>query len=211
MQIGDYVTVGGGGTPRIAATPALRSTQGTAVRNSADSLTLSAPSNAGGAAALYVPIEDGAGSVVVLTLAVQIEPRLVPPPKLDSTELQIEAGTSAIVDLAALTATADDEQRNSIIYAVGPGPDGVQTSSGPAASSPSPSRPDVPRGTVVAAADPGGRRGRPGRQGGADRDRHRIPSAAARPSSTSRSPRAGPASRWPPTCSPAVSTRSVSA
>ena len=59
-------------------------------------LTLSAPSTAGGPAALYVPIDDGAGSVVVLTLPVQIEPRLVPPPRLDSTELQVEAGTSAI-------------------------------------------------------------------------------------------------------------------
>ena len=114
VEIGDYVTVGGGGSPTIAATPALRSTQGTAVRNSTTALTLSAPSNAGGAAALYVPVEDGAGSVVVLTLSVQIEPRLVPPPQLDSTELQIEAGTSASVDLKPLTATADDRAATSI-------------------------------------------------------------------------------------------------
>ncbi len=148
VLISDYVTVGGGGTPRIAATPALRSTQGTAVRKSADSLTLSAPSSAGGPAALYVPIEDGAGSVVVLTLAVQIEPRLVPPPKLDSTELQIEAGTTGSVDLAALTGTADEEQRNSISYAVGPGPDGIQATRDGSVVTVA-VRPDVPRGTTV--------------------------------------------------------------
>ena len=148
VLISDYVTVGGGGPPSIAATPALRSTQGTATRNSANSLTLAAPSSAGGAAALYVPIEDGAGSVVVLTLAVQIEPRLVPPPKLDSTELQVEAGTSATVDLESLTGTADDEQEKSLTYAVGPGPDGIQTTKAGSVVTVA-VRPDVPRGTAV--------------------------------------------------------------
>lgn len=149
VEIGDYVTIGGGGSPTIAATPALQATQGTAVRNSATSLTLSAPSSAGGAAALYVPIEDGADSVVVLALAVQIEPRLVPPPKLDSTGLQIEAGTSASVDLKPLTGTADSQQRESIVYAVGPGQDGiVATLSGAVVTVTV--RPDVPRGTELA-------------------------------------------------------------
>ena len=148
VLISKYVTVGGGGAPSIAASPALRSTQGTAVRDSATSLTLSAPSSAGGAAALYVPIEDGAGSVVVLTLAVQIQPRLVPPPKLDSTELQIEAGTTANVDLKSLTTTADDEQRDSITFAVGTGPDGIETTRDGSVVTVS-VRPDVPRGTAV--------------------------------------------------------------
>ncbi len=148
VLISDYVTVGGGGAPSIASTPALKSTQGTAVRNSAASLTLSAPSSAGGPAALYVPIEDGAGSFVVLTLAVQIEPRLVPPPTLDSTELQIEAGTSGVVDLVALTRTADKEQQNSITYSVAPGPDGIQTTRDGSVVTVA-VRPDVPRGTAV--------------------------------------------------------------
>ena len=148
VLISDYVTVGGGGSPSIAPTPALRSTQGTATRNSATSLTLAAPSSAGGAAALYVPIEDGAGAVVVLTLPVQIEPRLVPPPGLDSTELQVEAGTSATVDLASLTSTADEEQRTSVTYAVGPGPDGIQTTKEGSVVTVA-VRPDVPRGTAV--------------------------------------------------------------
>lgn len=148
VLIGDYVTLGGGGAPNIAVTPALRSTQGTAVRNSGTSLTLSAPSSAGGAAALYVPIEDGTGSVAVMTIPVQIQPRLVPPPKVDSTELEIEAGTSGIVDLLPLTGTADTEQRLSITYSVGPGQDGVQSSIQGSVVTVS-VQPDVPRGTAV--------------------------------------------------------------
>jgi hypothetical protein len=148
VLISDYVTVGGGGAPSIAPAPALRSTQGTAVRNSATSLTLSTPTSAGGAAARYVPIQDGAGAVVVLTLAVQIEPRVVPPPQLDSTELQVEVGTSASVDLRSLTSTADDEQQKSISYAVGPGPDGIAVNREGSVVAVS-VRPDVPRGTTV--------------------------------------------------------------
>jgi hypothetical protein len=149
VAIGDYVTVGGGGSPTIAESPTLRSTQGSAMRTSATTLTLLVPSTAGGAAAVYVPVDDGAGSVIVLSLPVQIEPRLVPPPKLDSTELQIEAGTSGSVDLAALTTTSDELQAGSISYAVGVAPAGLQISQDGSVIVVTAAA-DVPRGTQVA-------------------------------------------------------------
>ena len=149
VLISDYVTVGGGRAPTIAPSPAPEATQGTAVRTSSTTLTLSAPSSAGGQAAVYVPIDDGTGAVVVLSLPVQIRPRLVPAPKLDSTELQIEAGTTASVDLAALTTTFDDLQAASITYEAGAGANGVQTVRDAAVVSVT-AGPDTPRGTVVA-------------------------------------------------------------
>ncbi len=129
VQIGDYVVIGGADDDAvtIATDPAPRSTQGTAVRTSATTLTLSAPSDAGGSAAVYVPIAGGTGPPAVLSIPVHIEPRLVPPPGLDSTDLQIEAGTTATVDLAPLTTSYDEQQRNSISYGVGPGSGGIDT------------------------------------------------------------------------------------
>ena len=146
VRISDYVTVGGGGEPVIAASPGLRSTQGTAVRTSDGTLTLSAPSSAGGQAALYVPIDDGAGSVVVLSLPVQIEPRLLPPPRLDSTDLQVEAGSSGSVDLEALTTTFDVKQQQSLTYTVGDAPSGIQTTQDGSTLTVA-AAPDVARGT----------------------------------------------------------------
>ncbi len=150
VTIGDYVTVGGAGqdSVTIATDPPPRATQGTAVRTSATTLTLSAPSSAGGPAAVYVPIATGTGAPVVLSIPVQVQPRLVPPPKLDSTQLQIEAGTSTTLDLAALTTTFDDRQQASISFGVGAGSSGVQaqlqgsTVTVTAAA-------DVPRGTSL--------------------------------------------------------------
>ena len=81
VDISDYVTVGGGKQATIAASPEPRATQGDAARTSPTTLTLSAPTSAGGQAAVFVPIEDGAGSAVVLSLPVQIVPRVVPPPE----------------------------------------------------------------------------------------------------------------------------------
>ncbi len=127
VAIGDYVTVGGAGqdSVTIAADPPLRATQGTPVRTSPTEFTLTAPSDAGGTAAVYVPIAGGTGPPVVLSLPVRIEPRLVPPPRLDSTDLKVEAGASASVDLAALTTTFDDQQAGSVTFGIGPGSDGV--------------------------------------------------------------------------------------
>jgi hypothetical protein len=148
VQIADYVAVGGGGTPSIATSPEPRITQGTVVRTTPTTLTLTAPSSAGGQAALYVPIDDGTGPVVVLTIGVEIKPRLVPPPRLDSTQLEVEAGTSAVVDLAPLTTTADQQQADSISYAVGAGPGGI-TATQDGSSVTVSVQPDVPRGTEV--------------------------------------------------------------
>ncbi|MET0965919.1 MAG: Ig-like domain-containing protein, partial [Nakamurella sp.] len=149
VEIGDYVTVGGGRAAEIAASPEPRATQGAAVRTSSTTLTLSAPTSAGGQAAVYVPIDDGAGSAVVLSLPVQIVPRVVPPPKLDSSELSVEAGTSASIDLAALTTTSDLEQAGSLSYGVGPGSGGVQSGQDDSTTTVTVA-PDVPRGTVLA-------------------------------------------------------------
>jgi hypothetical protein len=118
VDIEEYVAVGGGAVPMIAPSPALRATQGTATRMSASTLSLSVPSGAGGQAALYVPIDDGTGAVTVMTLPVQIEPRLVPPPRLESTAVQVGAGAAVVVDLAALTTTFDRAQADSISYTV---------------------------------------------------------------------------------------------
>jgi hypothetical protein len=146
VRIATFVTVGGGGEPVIAESPDLRATQVTAERTSAGTLRLSAPSSAGGPAALYVPIDDGAGGVVVLTLPVQIEPRLLPPPRLDSTDLQVEAGSAGSVDLAALTTTFDEKQRESLSYAAGAGPSGIQAAQDGSVLTVT-AAPDVPRGT----------------------------------------------------------------
>ncbi|MET0863746.1 MAG: fibronectin type III domain-containing protein [Nakamurella sp.] len=148
VEIGDYVTVGGGKDASIAASPEPRATQGKAVRTSGTTLTLSAPTTAGGQAAVFVPIDDGAGSVVVLSLPMQIVPRVVPPPKLDSSELDVEAGTSASVDLAALTQTADAEQSASLSYGVGAGSGGVQSGQQGSITTVTVAA-DVPRGTVL--------------------------------------------------------------
>lgn len=150
VAIGDYVTVGGTGRDAvtIAPEPAPRLTQGTAVRTSATTLTLSAPATAGGPAAVYVPIVAGSGPPVVLSIPVRIEPRLIPPPRIDSTEVPVEAGGSTTIDLAALTTTSDDRQAGSLSWGVDPGGSGVTTdvrgstvTIGAAA--------DVPRGTRV--------------------------------------------------------------
>ena len=118
VNIADHVAVGGGAVPIIPADPALRITQGTATRTSPTTLSISAPSTAGGPAALYVPIDDGTGAVTVLTLPVQIEPRLVPPPRLESTAVQVGAGSSVVVDLGGLTTTFDSRQADSISFSV---------------------------------------------------------------------------------------------
>ncbi|MEP6559636.1 MAG: fibronectin type III domain-containing protein [Nakamurella sp.] len=149
VEIGDYVTVGGGKEATIAVTPAPRATQGNVVRTSPTTLTMSASTAAGGEAAVFVPIDAGDGSAVVLSLPVQIVPRVVPPPKLDSSELEVEAGTSASVDLSALTQTTDQEQEQSLSYGVGPGSDGVQSVQQGSVTTVTVA-PDVPRGTVLA-------------------------------------------------------------
>ena len=150
VTIGDYVTVGGAGQDEvtIAPDPAPRATQGTVVRTSATTLTLSAPSTAGGSAAVYVPIAAGTGPPVVLSIPVRIEPRLIPPPKLDSTTVPVEAGTSATVDLAALTTTHDDRQASSISWGVDPGGSGV-TAAVQGGTVTVTAAADVPRGTRV--------------------------------------------------------------
>ncbi len=149
VAIADYVTVGGPDEPVIARSPALRATQGTAVRNSASALTLTVPVTAAGSAALYVPIEvpnaTGAVDVAVLALPVQIAPRLIPAPELDSTELQVEAGSSGSVDLASLTRTFDEGQAASLSYSAGQAA-GLQVSQqGSVLTVTVP--PEVPRGT----------------------------------------------------------------
>lgn len=123
VVIGDYVVVGGSSQDvvTIAADPTPRLAQGTAARTSATTLTLTAPSDAGGSAAVYVPIAVGTGPPVVLGIPVRIEPRLVPPPRLDSAELPVEAGTTASLDLAPLTTTFDERQQATISYGVGSG------------------------------------------------------------------------------------------
>lgn len=127
VAIEDYVVVGGTGQDAvtIAADPAPRVTQGTVVRSSPSTLTLTAPSDAGGSAAVYVPIAVGAGPPVVLGIPVRITPRLVPPPRLDSADLAVEAGTSAALDLRPLTTTYDERQAAGISYAIGTAPAGV--------------------------------------------------------------------------------------
>ena len=156
VAIADYVTVGGSGDPVIARSPAPRATQGSAVRNSASSLTLTVPASAAGSAALYVPIESpidspipgGAGDVAVLALPVQIAPRVIPPPELDSSELQVEAGSSGSVDLASLTRTFDEGQAASLTYSAGQPASGLQVSQqGSVLTVTVP--PEVPRGTSV--------------------------------------------------------------
>ncbi|MFN8198840.1 MAG: fibronectin type III domain-containing protein [Nakamurella multipartita] len=128
VAIDDYVVVGGTGQDpaTIATDPAPRATQGSVVRTSASTLTLTAPSDAGGSAAVYVPIAVGTGPPVVLGIPVRITPRLIPPPRLDSAELAVEAGTSAALDLQPLTTTYDERQQAGISYGVGTGSDGVQ-------------------------------------------------------------------------------------
>ena len=157
VAIGDYVTVGGTGQDAvtIASTPAPRLTQGTAVRTSATVLTLSAPATAGGAAAVYVPIETGTGTAaggggapVVLSIPVRIEPRLIPPPRIDSTEVPVEAGGSTAIDLAALTTTYDGRQAGSVSWGVGPGGSGVSTAIRGSTVTVTAAA-DVPRGTRV--------------------------------------------------------------
>ncbi len=149
VAIADFVTVGGGGEPVIAANPPLRATQGTATRTSGSTLTLSAPTTAGGPAAVYVPIDDGTGVVTVLAVPAEIVPRLVPPPRLDSTDLAVEAGTTGTVDLAALTTTYDDLQESSLRYAIGQATDGIQATIQNGVVTVA-VRPDVPRGTSAA-------------------------------------------------------------
>lgn len=150
VTIGDYVTVGGAGqsTVTIATDAPPRVTQGTAVRTSATTLTLSAPSTAGGPAAVYVPIATGTGPSVVLSIPVRIEPRLVPPPKLDSTALAVEAGGSAAIDLTALTTTYDDQQAATVSWGVDPGRSGV-TAAVEGSKVTVTAAVDVPRGTEV--------------------------------------------------------------
>ncbi len=149
VAIADFVTVGGGGEPLIAASPPLRATQGSAIRTSGTTLTVSAPTTAGGSAAVYVPIEGGSGVTTVLAVPVEIAPRLVPPPLLDSTELAVEAGTAGTVDLAALTTTADELQRSSLRYSIGQAPDGLQATIQNGVVTVA-VRADVPRGTSAA-------------------------------------------------------------
>ena len=167
VDIADYVTVGGGAAPMIASSPPPRISQGTATRLSAGTLALSAPLTAGGQAALYVPIDDSAGTVTVLTIPVLIEPRLVPPPTLDSTAVQIEAGAAITVDLAALTGTADARQAASVGYRVGGSIDrfaarGLQVELQGAELALA-VRADIPRGTEfelpLSVVDEGGRTG----------------------------------------------------
>ena len=148
VEIGDYVTVGGGKQPTIATAPEPRATQGKAVRTSSTTLTLSASTAAGGQAAVFVPIDAGDGSVVVLSLPVQIVPRVVPPPKLDSSQLEVEAGTSASVDLSALTQTSDQEQAASLSYGVGLGNAGIQSAQQGSITTVTVAA-DVQRGTVL--------------------------------------------------------------
>ena len=150
VAIGDYVTVGGTGRDAvtIAPDPAPRLTQGTAVRTSPTTLTLSAPATAGGAAAVYVPIAAGTGPPVVLSIPVRIEPRLIPPPRIDSTELPVEAGGSATIDLAALTTTWDERQAGSLTWGVDAGNAGVTTTVRGGTVTVAAAA-DVPRGTVV--------------------------------------------------------------
>lgn len=150
VTIGDYVTVGGAAQDEvtIAPDPEPRITQGTVVRSSATRLTLSAPSTAGGSAAMYVPIAAGSGPPVVLGIPVRIEPRLIPPPKLDSTTVPVESGTSVVVDLAALTTTHDDRQAESVSWGVGSGGSGVSAAIQGSTVTVSAAA-DVPRGTRV--------------------------------------------------------------
>ncbi|SDO40106.1 Fibronectin type III domain-containing protein [Nakamurella panacisegetis] len=127
VLIADQVAVATG-TPQIAADPALRATQGAAIRLSANAFRLTAPATAGGAAVVYVPINSGSGPPVVLGLAVTIVPKVIPAPQLDNTLLPVEVGQSAQVDLRPLTTTFDTSQAAGLVYSAGATPAGVTDS-----------------------------------------------------------------------------------
>ena len=131
VLISDYVTVGGGGAPSIAATPALRSTQGTAVRNSAD---LADPVRAVECrwAGRAVRADRGRRRLGGGADARRCRSNRGWCRRRNWTRRSCRSrpAPSGSVDLAALTSTADEEQQNSISYAVGAGPDGIQTDQG---------------------------------------------------------------------------------
>ena len=179
VAIADFVTVGGGGEPPSRRLPPLRATQGTAIRTSATTLTLSARRRRPAARppstcrSMTAP-----ASVTVLACPWRsyrgwCRRRGWTPPSW-----QVEAGTSGTVDLAALTTTADEQQ--AVLPALRDRPGAGR-----------PRRPTIQNGrrhgrgaSRRAARDLGGRpdrgrrRRRPGRQGHADRDGDRVPPAA---------------------------------
>ena len=65
---------------------------------------------------------------------------------MDSTDLQVEAGSSGSVDLEALTTTFDVKQQQSLIYTVGDAPSGIQTTQDGSTLTVA-AAPDVARGT----------------------------------------------------------------
>lgn len=119
VSVATYVSVAGGSTQITPDSP-LRATQGTAVRISGGVFSFAAPSTAGGAAVVYVPIVSVGDPVpTVLGLAVQIAPEVIPAPQLEGTELPVEVGISATLDLAPLTTTFDVSQADSLTYRLG--------------------------------------------------------------------------------------------
>lgn len=127
VSVADYVSVAAG-SPQIAADSPLGATQGTATRLSAGTFGFVSPSTAGGAAVVYVPIVSPGGTApTVLGFGVQITPKVVPAPQLERTDVPVEVGGSAGVDLGPLTTTFDASQAASLTYRLGSvtGPSGA--------------------------------------------------------------------------------------
>ncbi len=109
VDLSDYISVPGG-LPQLAPQATLRITQGQADRIDDATVRITEPGDAGGSAVLYVSVRTSTGTPAVLPLSVQVLPKVLPPPLLQGTELQVEAGTSTSLDLGPFATVYDPAQ-----------------------------------------------------------------------------------------------------
>ncbi|HEY5882276.1 MAG TPA: hypothetical protein VIU11_25425 [Nakamurella sp.] len=122
VPVRDYVQVDAGRTASVPAGAMVTATQGTAQRLDEASLQYSVPEDAGGAAAINVPVTDGTAPQVTIPIPVTIIPKVTPPPTFSGASMNVEKGSSATQDLAGLVGTANSEQAAALTFS---GPNGL--------------------------------------------------------------------------------------
>lgn len=115
LALVDHVVVADG-DPQLADGYPVRITQGSVEPVDARRLRLSAPAAAGGRAVLYLPIRTPGSVPTVLSVPVQIIPRVLPPPEIDGAVLDVEVGTTEQLDLGPLTISFDQQQLDSLTW-----------------------------------------------------------------------------------------------
>jgi hypothetical protein len=122
VPIRDYVQVAEGRTASVPAGAVPTASQGIVARLDDASLQYSIPSTAAGSAVINVQVTDGTTDPVLVPIPVEIIQPNPPPPTFSGATINVEKGSSATQDLAALVTTTGTVQPKDMTYS---GPDGL--------------------------------------------------------------------------------------